>query len=530
MTYRNSEHNAKGKALPATLLIVAIVAVVAVTVLGADTESIAATWGTGAADWLRLLRPCSKSEVDAVRKTLLAIERASPAKYVESFEPEASFEVPLNQSMKGSFSEVQTTRLQGDDVMALVHVSALWVPSPVFESGKIGYFDRNIHVVKSIAEIEWGELIQLPIPLSGWFIAASEGDLPYDLLTEVEPAAPSDPTGKLAVSASRDGLSRIIVVPLGGTDYPLFSTEDSSEQQCSDYYPSWSPDGTRIAFVRREDTNSDGKVDEEDIPQVFIADPDGSNQVRLADNPGEKGCPRWSHDGLTLAFVSGKENSSLFMIDMHAPERLTQAYTQVSKRTSPAWSPVRKELAFSSEDGGAYTLDMRTSQLKRLELPLGPYGSPDWSPDGQSIVLARYPGKKPSELVICDLKESKYRLILPPIRGRARRPVWSPDGEAIAFFTDHEIDRTSYSDLWVIGADGSNPRRLTSGWFWSIAHWSSSGRYVAVSKLCDSTGDGLVDYRDDPEVLIFDSSCGSWLGIAGPNAVNGDLSWMAATH
>lgn len=51
--------------------------------------------------------------------------------------------------------------------------------------------------------------------------------------------------------------------------------------------PSWSPDGTRIAFTRHS--------------EIWVMNADGTNQIKLLDS-GQ--CPRWSPDGTKIAFVS----------------------------------------------------------------------------------------------------------------------------------------------------------------------------------------------------------------------------------
>ena len=61
----------------------------------------------------------------------------------------------------------------------------------------------------------------------------------------------------------------------------------------SNYHPAWSPNGTKIAFGSSRDTN----------PEIYVMDPNGSNIVRLTNNPAEDAQPAWSPDGQRLAFT-----------------------------------------------------------------------------------------------------------------------------------------------------------------------------------------------------------------------------------
>ena len=50
-----------------------------------------------------------------------------------------------------------------------------------------------------------------------------------------------------------------------------------------DAFPSWSPDGTRIAFA----SSRDGNV------EIYVMDADGTNLVRLTNDPAEDSSPAW---------------------------------------------------------------------------------------------------------------------------------------------------------------------------------------------------------------------------------------------
>ncbi len=94
----------------------------------------------------------------------------------------------------------------------------------------------------------------------------------------------------------------------------------------SDYYPFWSPDGTKIAFFSNRDGNS----------EIYVMDADGGNQKRLTDNPATDKAPCWSPDGTRIAFNSNRDgNYEIYVMDVDGnnPMNLTNTPAYIcSKR------------------------------------------------------------------------------------------------------------------------------------------------------------------------------------------------------
>ncbi|MCG3212201.1 MAG: Serine/threonine-protein kinase PknD [Anaerolineae bacterium] len=68
-------------------------------------------------------------------------------------------------------------------------------------------------------------------------------------------------------------------------------------QRDEDTAPSLSPNGRKVAFMSRREGNWD----------IFVANIDGSNPIRITSNPGDDGLPAWSPDGNVIAFVSQRD-------------------------------------------------------------------------------------------------------------------------------------------------------------------------------------------------------------------------------
>ena len=86
-----------------------------------------------------------------------------------------------------------------------------------------------------------------------------------------------------------------------GCDVATNLTHDAGD----DWYPAWSPDGQRIAFMSDRDGND----------ELYVMDADGSNPTRLTQDAGRDWYSAWSPDGQRLAFVSDRDgNAEIYVI------------------------------------------------------------------------------------------------------------------------------------------------------------------------------------------------------------------------
>jgi TolB protein len=104
-------------------------------------------------------------------------------------------------------------------------------------------------------------------------------------------------------------------------------------------YPSWSPDGSKIAFRKML-----GEMNSE----IFVASSDGSNQKNLTANPAFDGWPAWSPDGRQIAFASNRRaNYQIFVMDQDGSNVRLVANTD-GRATEPRWSPDGTRIYFSN--------------------------------------------------------------------------------------------------------------------------------------------------------------------------------------
>jgi len=172
-----------------------------------------------------------------------------------------------------------------------------------------------------------------------------------------------------------------------------------------------------------------------------------------------------------IAFVSTRDGSPYIYLanaDGTAATRLTSG-------EKAAWSRDGRSLAFQ-RSGGIFVINADGSG----ERWLGSGRSPDWSPDGARLVFDA--GNGPDGIFVMNADGSGKTMLLnsefvQPGDG-IHSPAWSPDGRRIAFV------RSNFEEPWqiyVMNADGSDPRRLLDGFIPSQAEpaWSPDGSLIA---------------------------------------------------
>lgn len=144
--------------------------------------------------------------------------------------------------------------------------------------------------------------------------------------------------------------------------------------------------------------------------------------------------------------------------------------------TEPAWSSDGRFIAFASRrDGRSHIYVMRAdgSDVRRLTSGPADDESPTWSPSGGRIAFARA-----GALYVVSEEGGRARRVSRGLGGNAAGPAWSPNGRLIAY--DYRRPGFSIQEIWIMRADGGDPRQLThlqqvSG----LPSWSPNGSRIA---------------------------------------------------
>jgi dipeptidyl aminopeptidase/acylaminoacyl peptidase len=198
--------------------------------------------------------------------------------------------------------------------------------------------------------------------------------------------------------------------------------------------------------------------------RIVISDPDGSNARTVpSPAPGLAWHVAWSPDGTRLAVaIFGDGDRSLWVMDSDGSHPVQIARADNIHR--PSWHPDGEHLTYSAERDGVTAIhvvradgtDDRT--VYSHDAP-GTYAvfSSTFSPDGSQILFdAGTEGGY--DLFLMDADGSKLRRLTST--GTDYNPSWSPDGAQIVFTRQ---EAASESDIFVMASDGTHVHRLTDG-------------------------------------------------------------------
>ena len=107
--------------------------------------------------------------------------------------------------------------------------------------------------------------------------------------------------------------------------------------------PTWAPDGKRLAFVSYADKNGQTCAGEDCSPngEIYVVTVDGSGLRRLTFSKADDAQPTWSPDGTSIAFSSGYEvgGHPPWLVVVAAAGGPPKRITRLSGIHDPAWSP-----------------------------------------------------------------------------------------------------------------------------------------------------------------------------------------------
>lgn len=156
--------------------------------------------------------------------------------------------------------------------------------------------------------------------------------------------------------------------------------------------PSWSPDGKHIVFEADRDPTQPTSATVELNWDLYAIDVDGTYVRRLTFSQTGEGQASWSPDGSRVAYVSAQaEECNIYVLDV-LNLKTFQLTAGEGSFEQPRWSPDSKRIVFSSNrDGGTwhlFVMDDDGSNMMQLTTGSANEMHPVWSPDGKRIAFA----------------------------------------------------------------------------------------------------------------------------------------------
>lgn len=244
-----------------------------------------------------------------------------------------------------------------------------------------------------------------------------------------------------------------------------------------------------------------------DVVNVYTINPDGSDERQLTSFGPDNSVfnsAEWSSDGRQLVFPAGPVTVSgpgqIWVMNADGSNQHILFSDPAGLDLNTIFSPDGNYIVFTRCQGGGfppcaiYRIRSDGSELTALTNfdpnPDVVDAFPNYSPDGRQIAFTSLTrGGILEAIYVMDSDGSDIRRLTPPAIG-ASSANWSPDGESIMFDTNDGFCGGCFfpnSEIWSIGADGRNLKRLTG-----------DPNFIDVSPSWAPQGDAIVFEQDDP--------------------------------
>ena len=224
------------------------------------------------------------------------------------------------------------------------------------------------------------------------------------------------------------------------------------------------PTTPKILFTSTRDGNR----------EVYIMNPDGSEQVNLTQHPATDLQAAWSPTGEQILFVSDREGTrDLYLMDTDG-SNVRRVFKRKIKvwRTAPTWSPDSKQFAYQVVDwnfikGGLY---LGTFGEEATEF-IAKYNTPRWSPHDAEIAGSQHHALG-ARLTFLNVQTREVEQPLPDEALLFQfEPSWSADGDRLVFagnkhplpvILDRGLHRVwkNKQTIYIVNRDGTGLRQL----------------------------------------------------------------------
>ncbi|MDE0688921.1 MAG: hypothetical protein OXI61_12195 [Candidatus Poribacteria bacterium] len=220
------------------------------------------------------------------------------------------------------------------------------------------------------------------------------------------------------------------------------------------------PATAKIVFTSARDGNR----------EIYIMNPDGSDQVRLTNHRADDAIATWSPTGEHILFASDRDrftlSRDLYLMDPDG-KNVKRVFGKSEDRSSATWSPDGKQIAYTRRElNGSYIYIGTIDGKKEERVAIGA-GMPAWSPDGTQIAFLSGFENKQVRINILNVRTKKQKVLFP----REAKPSWINGSLAWSLTTDQlafswnpgaEKKNVDMETLYTLNSDGTGLKRITS--------------------------------------------------------------------
>ena len=232
--------------------------------------------------------------------------------------------------------------------------------------------------------------------------------------------------------------------------------------------------------------------------EVYIMNPDGSEQINLTQHRAQDLDAIWSPTGERILFISDRDGRrDLYLMDPDGSNvRRVFRFKTKEIRRKPTWSSDGKQIAYEQVNFKTGIFRIYIATLGEQDKEQFVQGSnPAWSPDGTEIVC-----NVRSRLTLVNVHNQEQTLLLPKkAMFWQSHPSWSAAGDKLAFVwnknplpPDHKVGIEPVPEVWlnkqtvyIINRDGTGLQQLVdeAGPMAQYPELSPNGAEVLYTKV-----------------------------------------------
>ena len=275
-----------------------------------------------------------------------------------------------------------------------------------------------------------------------------------------------------------------VLLLMGGTMCPIFAK---------------APTTPKILFTSTRDGNR----------EIYMMNPDGSEQVNLTQHPATDLQAAWSPTGEQILFVSDRQGTRVRDLYLMNPDgsNVRRVFKKKTKgwRGDPTWSPDGKHFAYKYTDWDGFEFGLYLGTFGEEDAELFSSGSsPAWSPDGSEIACAVGHGKG-TRLIFINVHTREREQPLPDKALLWQyEPSWSAVGDRLAISGNRHplpviLDRDLHNawkdkqTVFIVNRDGTGLRQLVE----------EAGTYTQYPELSPDGSEIIYTQEINQQLQIF---------------------------